>query len=148
MNELHRVHVGTAWLPDMKPRFGDDQPRIFEFEWDLIEQDALIRTFNGSIVLRQHPRSAYVEVDIAMSPNPLDRWHHEPIDENVDLEMDMLSGHGVQRWTMRHGIGNLTCEDVPRSVWHATHVATQLFASEISHMELYIWREEFRRCHG
>jgi hypothetical protein len=147
MNELHRVHIGTAWLPDEKPRFGDERPRVFEFEWPYFEGDAVIRVFKGNVTLKQGLKSSTIDVNIKMLPNVQERWHHEPIEEGVDLEMSLLCGHGVQRWTMRHGIGELGCHDEPRGVWCATHSAFQLIVSDISHLELYLWRDEFAPCH-
>lgn len=145
MNELHRMPVGTAWLPDPPPRFGDERPRVFKIDMDYVEGGHLIRHFEGSITLQQGVRGSTVAVDLQMSPNPNEHWSHQPIEEAVDLEVDLLSGHGVQRWSLRHGIGELTGDDAPRAVWHATHSASQLLVSEISHLELYLWCDAFVR---
>lgn len=146
MNELHRVPIGTAWLPDEKPRFADERPRVFEIDLPYAEQGVLIGVFKGTVILKQGLRSSTVDVSIELVPNTHDPWHHEPIEEGVDLEMDLLCGHGVQRWTMRHGIGQLSCHNESRLVWSALHNVPQLLVSDISHLELYLWRDEFVLC--
>lgn len=149
MNELHelyRVPIGTAWLPEEPLRLGDDRPHVFEVSWDYIEDGHLIRHFGGQVTLQQGLRGSTVEVQLEMTPNPNECWQHEPVEESVDLEIDLLSGHGVKRWSIRHGIGELRADDGPRKVWSAKHSAAQLLASDISHMELYLWRERFVRC--
>lgn len=146
LHELHRVPVGTAWLPVEPPRFGDDRPRVFEVSWDYIEEGHLIRHFRGTVTLQQGLRNSTVDVRIEMLPNPNECWQHDPVEESVDLEIDLLSGHGVKRWSMRHGIGEVMAEDGPRMVWTAKHAAAQLLVSDISHLELYLWRERFVRC--
>jgi len=143
MNELHRMPVGTAWLPDQPPRFGDERPRVFKIDMDYVENGHLIRHFEGSVALQQGARGSTIAVDLQMSPNPNEHWVHQPLDEAVDLEVDLLCGHGVRRWSMRHGIGELSGEDGSRPVWHATHFSPQLLISDISHLELYMWFESF-----
>lgn len=146
MNELFRVAVGSVWLPDEKPHFHlDEVPRVIEFAFDYLEDGVLIRHFVGSVELKQGLKSATIGVNIEMLPNPIERWRHDPVEENVDLELELLSGHAIVRWAMRHGIGQLTGDEAPRTVWQATHVG-QLFTSEITHMDIYLWRDRFVRC--